>query len=147
MLHAIREYTLSLAKGQSWFGTFGHGISRLTPEGKLHGAIPPYGPVNMAGLPGNLAIVMGKKCGVSDPEVDAAIARAAGFFGYFADKGSIPYGEHEPAGRSSPRFQKVRLVKCNVVSAAPDRLKSLTTLLPLLHTFAVWRIRFFVGDG
>ncbi len=96
VLHAIREYTLSLAKGQSMYGTFGHGISRLTPEGKLHGSIPPYGPVNMAGLPGNLAIVMGKKCGVADPEVDAAIARAAGFFGYFADKGSIPYGEHEP---------------------------------------------------
>ncbi len=96
VLHAIREYTLTLAKGQGMYGTFGHGISRLTADGKLHGSIPPYGPVNMAGLPGNLAIVMGKKCGVVDPEVDAAIARAAGFFGYFADKGSIPYGEHEP---------------------------------------------------
>ncbi len=96
VLHAINEYTLSLAKGQSMYGTFGHGISRLTPDGKLHGSIPPYGPVNEAGLIGNLAIVMGKKCGVKDPEVDAAIARAAGFFGYFVDKGSIPYGEHEP---------------------------------------------------
>ncbi len=96
VLHAINEYTLTLAKGQSMYGTFGHGISRLTAEGKLHGSIPPYGPVNMAGLPANLSIVMGKKCGVKDPEVDAAIARAAGFFGYFVDKGAIPYGEHEP---------------------------------------------------
>ena len=96
VLHAIGEYTLTLAKGQSLYGTFGHGISRLTAEGKLHGSIPPYGPVNEAGLTGNLAIVMGKKCGVNDPEVDAAIARAAVFFGYFVDKGSIPYGEHEP---------------------------------------------------
>ena len=96
VLHAINEYTLTLAKGQSMYGTFGHGISKLTPDGKLHGSIPPYGPVNEAGLIGNLAIVMGKKCGVKDPEVDAAIARAAGFFGYFVDKGSIPYGEHEP---------------------------------------------------
>ena len=87
---------MTLAKGQSMYGTFGHGISRRTPEGKLHGSIPPYGPVNMAGLPANLSIVMGKKCGVRDPEVDAAIARAAGFFGYFVDKGAIPYGEHEP---------------------------------------------------
>ena len=61
---AIRDYTIALAKGQSMYGTFGHGISRLTPEGKLHGSIPPYGPVNMAGLPANLGIVMGKKCGV-----------------------------------------------------------------------------------
>ena len=96
VLHAIHEYTVTLAKGQSMYGTFGHGISRLTPEGKLHGSIPPYGPVNMAGLPANLSIVLGKKCGVNDPEVDPAIARAAGFFGYFADKGAIPYGEHEP---------------------------------------------------
>ena len=96
VLHAINEYTVTLAKGQSMYGTFGHGISRLTPEGKLHGSIPPYGPVNMAGLPANLSIVMGKKCGVKDPEVDPAIARAAGFFGYFVDKGAIPYGEHEP---------------------------------------------------
>ncbi len=96
VLHAINEYTVTLSKGQSMYGTFGHGISRLTPEGKLHGSIPPYGPVNMAGLPANLSIVLGKKCGVKDPEVDAAIARAAGFFGYYVDKGAIPYGEHEP---------------------------------------------------
>ncbi len=96
VLHAINEYTVTLSKGQSMYGTFGHGISRLTPEGKLHGSIPPYGPVNMAGLPANLSIVLGRKCGVKDPEVDAAIARATGFFSYYVDKGAIPYGEHEP---------------------------------------------------
>jgi len=96
VLHAVNEYTVNLSKGQSMYGTIGHGISRLTPEGKLHGSIPPYGPVNMCGLPANLSIVLGKRCGVKDPEVDAAIARAAGFFGYFVDKGAIPYGEHEP---------------------------------------------------
>ncbi len=96
VLPAINEYTLSLAKGQGMYGTFGHGIAPPSPEGKLHGSIPPYGPVNEAGLIGNLAIVLGKKCGVKDPEVDAAIARASGFFGYFTDKGGIPYGEHEP---------------------------------------------------
>ena len=39
---------------------------------------------------------MGKKCGINDPEVDAAIDRASKFFGYYVDKGAIPYGEHEP---------------------------------------------------
>ena len=96
VLHGITEYTLSLALGQGMYGTFGHGYSELTPDGKRHGAIPPYGPVNMAGLPANLGIVMGKLCGVKDPEVDAAIKRASGFFGYYVDKGAIPYGEHEP---------------------------------------------------
>lgn len=96
VLHAINQYTVSLAKGQSMYGTFGHGISDLTPDGKLHGSIPPYGPVNQCGLTGNLAIVMGKKCGVKHPEIDPAIERALKFFGYFVDKGAIPYGEHAP---------------------------------------------------
>ena len=96
VLHAIHEYTISLARGQSLYGTFGHGISTRTPDGKLHGSIPPYGPVNAAGLIGNLAIVMGARCGVMDPEVVPAIDRASRFFGYFVDKGAIPYGEHMP---------------------------------------------------
>ncbi|HEY3320595.1 MAG TPA: DUF6288 domain-containing protein [Planctomycetota bacterium] len=96
VLHAINEYTMALAKGQSLYGTFGHGIAPPSPEGKLHGSIPPYGPVNASGLIGNLAIAMGKKCGVNDPEVDAALDRASKFFGYYVDKGAIPYGEHAP---------------------------------------------------
>ena len=96
VLPALRAFTLALAKGQSMYGTFGHGFAELTRDGKLHGSIPPYGPVNAAGLIGNLAIVMGKKCGVADPEVEAAVDRASKFFAYYVDKGAIPYGEHEP---------------------------------------------------
>ena len=96
VLHAINQYTVALAKGQGMYGTFGHGFCDLTPDGQLHGSIPPYGPVNSAGLVANLAIVMGKKCGVKDPEIDPAIGRASRFFGYFVDKGAIPYGEHMP---------------------------------------------------
>ena len=96
VLPAIREYTTALAKGQSLYGTYGHGIADLTPDGRLHGSIPPYGPVNSAGLIANLSIVLGRKCGVRDAEVDDAIGRASRFFGYFTDKGSIPYGEHVP---------------------------------------------------
>ncbi len=96
VMHAIEQYTIFLAKGQSMYGTFGHGIASLTTDGQLHGSIPPYGPVNAAGLIGNMAIVMGKKCGVKDPEIDPAIDRASKFFGYFMDKGAVPYGEHMP---------------------------------------------------
>ena len=92
---AIREYTIALAKGQSMYGTFGHGVIPPTTKDQLR-SVPPYGPVNSVGLPANIAIVLGKKCGVKDPEVDAAINRADGFFGYFVDKGIIPYGEHTP---------------------------------------------------
>ena len=96
VMQAIEQYTTFLAKGQSMYGTFGHGVSGLTTDGQLHGSIPPYGPVNAAGLVGNIAIVMGKKCGVKNPEIDPAIDRASKFFGYFVDKGAIPYGEHMP---------------------------------------------------
>ena len=96
VLPAIEKNALSLARGQSMYGTFGHGFAALTRDGKFNGSVPPYGPVNMAGLPANLSIVLAKKCGVNHQEIDQAIARAAGFFGYFTDKGAIPYGEHEP---------------------------------------------------
>ncbi len=96
VLPAIDNVSLSLARGQGMYGTFGHGFAALTRDGKFNGSVPPYGPVNMAGLPANLSIVLAKKCGVSHPEIDEAITRAAGFFGYFTDKGAIPYGEHEP---------------------------------------------------
>ena len=98
VLPSIEKSALLLARGQSMYGTFGHGFAALTKDGKFNGSVPPYGPVNMAGLPANLAIVLARKCGVKHPEIDRAIARAAGFFGYFTDKGSIPYGEHAPGG-------------------------------------------------
>ncbi len=92
----IEKATLKLARGQSMYGTFGHGFAALSKDGQFNGSVPPYGPVNMAGLPANLAMVLARKCGVTQPEIDRAIIRAAGFFGYFTDKGAIPYGEHEP---------------------------------------------------
>jgi hypothetical protein len=93
---AIENTALLLARGQSMYGTFGHGFAALTKDGEFNGSVPPYGPVNSAGLPANLAIVLAKKCGVKNAEIDQAIARAAKFFGYFTDKGAIPYGEHAP---------------------------------------------------
>ena len=96
VLPAIEALTLALARGQGMYGTFGHGFSEPAANGGLHGPIPPYGPVNAAGLIGNLAIVMGRKCGVADPEVAAAIDRGSRFFGYYVGKGAIPYGEHMP---------------------------------------------------
>jgi hypothetical protein len=93
---ALEQYTLAIAKGQGMYGTFGHGLVPPGPNGELHGSVPPYGPVNATGLVANLAIVMGQKCGVRHPVINPAIERASHFFGYFVDKGSIPYGEHEP---------------------------------------------------
>ena len=101
VLAGINHFTVILAKAQSRYGTYGHGGSLKNANGSLHGTVPPYGPVNSAGLPANIAIVLGKKAilasgGKLDPEINPAIQRASNFFGYYVNKGPIPYGEHEP---------------------------------------------------
>ena len=96
VLPAIKAYTASIARGQGRYGTWGHGLFGAGRSGRLHGPIPPYGPVNQAGLPCFVSMVLAKKCGIRDPELDDAIARSNRFFGNYVGKGSIPYGEHRP---------------------------------------------------
>ena len=101
VFHGLSEYVIYAATHTSMFGTAGHGFSGVAPPGGWkvggpHGLISWYGPVNQAGLAAQLSIVLGKKAGVVSPEIDPAIARAANFFGYYVNRGSIPYGEHQP---------------------------------------------------
>jgi len=101
VLPGINAYTVALARMQSMYGTFGHGGAEQHADGSLHGSISWYGPVNSAGLGANIGIVIGKKALLTggqkiDAEIDPAITRASNFFGWYVNKGSIPYGEHEP---------------------------------------------------
>jgi len=101
VFHGLSEYVIYAATHQSMFGTAGHGFSNIPPPsgwvaGGTHGSMSWYGPVNQAGLVAQLSIVLGKKAGVVSPEIDPAIGRAAKFFSYYVNRGSVPYGEHEP---------------------------------------------------
>lgn len=96
VLPAIRAYTTTIARGQGVFGTWGHGYVPPGPTGQLHGPVPPYGPVNATGLPCFVSLVLAGKCAVEVPELKAAITRSNTFFGYYAGKGYVPYGEHPP---------------------------------------------------
>ena len=101
VLPGINQYSLKLAQTQSMFGTFGHGPAIVRPDGTGRMSVAGYGPVNAAGLPANLALVMGRKALLAatqpvDPQIDAAIQRASDFFSWYVNKGSIPYGEHHP---------------------------------------------------
>ena len=94
---AILEYSTTIARGQSGVGTWGHGMA--WPDlngGALHGRLGGYGAVNQSGLVCHLSLVLAQRCGVRDPEVDAAVQRANRFFGFYAGKGAIPYGDHQP---------------------------------------------------
>lgn len=96
VLPAIRSYSTTIARGQGVFGTWGHGYVPPRADGQLHGPVPPYGPVNAAGLPCFISLVLAEKCGVNIPEIKPAIAQSNAFFGYYVGKGQIPYGEHPP---------------------------------------------------
>jgi autotransporter-associated beta strand protein len=101
VLQGIQKYTSILADGQSRYGTYGHGLCAPMPDGGPNGSTPPYGPINSAGTPANIAIILGKKALVSasiavSPNIDQAIERGAKFLAYYVNKGSIPYGENEP---------------------------------------------------
>ena len=100
VFHGLSEYVKYAAKNSDLCGTTGHGFATIPPPGGFvdgrHGAIMPYGALNQAGLIAQLTIVLGKKAGVTDPEIDPAIARTAGFFGHFVNGGSVPYGETQP---------------------------------------------------
>ncbi len=41
-------------------------------------------------------MVLGEKCGVKDKEVVDAVKRGTRFFEFYINKGSIPYGDHNP---------------------------------------------------
>jgi hypothetical protein len=92
VLPAIRELTVKIATGQGYTGTWGHGMRVAGNNGTLGG----YGAINQAGLICWMSLVLGQKCGITDPVVQAAVAKSQKFFGFYVGKGSIPYGDHPP---------------------------------------------------
>jgi hypothetical protein len=97
VLPAIRAYSNAIARGQSAVGSWGHGMS--WPEdngGKYHGPLGGYGAINQSGLVCQLSMILAVKCGVKDQEVDKAIVKGTKFFEFYINKGTIPYGDHNP---------------------------------------------------
>lgn len=92
VLPALREYSQHIARGQSAVGTWGHGMALANDVKSLGG----YGALNQAGLGCWLSLVLARKCGIVDSDVERAIERSRSFFAFFAEKGSIPYGDHPP---------------------------------------------------
>lgn len=87
VLPTIESYAQLLADGQCNPGTWGH---RIVPNW-----IPPgYGSVNSTGLVCFFSLVLGKKAGVTYS--DKAITHSINFYGKYAGRGNIPYGDHPP---------------------------------------------------
>ena len=97
VLPAIETFTVNICKNRSLFGTLGHGFADKWPDGSDNGPLGSgYGPVNSAGMPCILGVMLAKECGLTNPEIDPTIEVANKFFAYYSGKGAIPYGEHEP---------------------------------------------------
>lgn len=92
VLPAIREITRKIALGQGAVGTYGHGFRVPGNNGTLGG----YGAINQAGLICWMSMALAQKCGIDDPDVQKAVAKARTFFSFYIDKGSVPYGDHPP---------------------------------------------------
>ena len=108
VLPSIEACALSIANGQSIYGTMGHLYQRLGDDGS-RGSITGYGPVNSAALPALLGLVLARECGIDRPELEPAIHRGATFFAYYAGKGVIPYGEQAPYLKSHENNGKMGL--------------------------------------
>ena len=101
VLPAIKEYSVKLSMGQSFVGTWGHGMAwKDLNGGKLHGSLGGYGAMNQPGLTCHISLVLAKKCGIKHKELDMAIEKANTYFSFYINKGAIPYGDHRPGWQS-----------------------------------------------
>jgi len=101
VLPAIKSYSVAIARGRDAAGLWGHGMA--IPDfngGKLHGRLMGYAVMNQSSLPLFISLELAEKCGVRHPEVQAAIEQDQIFYSSFIDKGTLPYGVHEPRADS-----------------------------------------------
>lgn len=90
VLPGLKRMTMEAAHGQSNVGTWGHKFAMA--NGNLNG----YGCMNAPGLSLTISMTLARMAGVSDPALDKAIAKSATFLRWYANKGAIPYGDHQP---------------------------------------------------
>ncbi len=97
VLPEIRKRAIIVAMGQNGGGSWGHSFAHPGFNGGLlNMRNPGYGALNNPGTRCFFLLALARKFGIEHPEVDAAIGRAARFFGTYVDKGTIPYGYHAP---------------------------------------------------
>ena len=86
----LKRITMEIVHGQSAVGSWGHRFAR--PDGRLNG----YGMMNAPGLPMTVSLILARKAGVSDPELDRAIEKSTRLMRFYVGKGCVPYGDHHP---------------------------------------------------
>lgn len=120
ILPAVEAYAVQIAKNHSMFGTLGHRMGDKNPDGSNNGPMGGhYGAVNSAAMPCFLGLVLASKCGLDHPEIAAGIKRCNTFYGFFAGRGTIPYGEHTPDPGHNGNGKSGKAALCFMLQ--PDR--------------------------
>ncbi|MFB0987038.1 MAG: DUF6288 domain-containing protein [Phycisphaerales bacterium] len=86
----LERITMEIVHGQSEVGSWGHRM--VQSNGRLSG----YGMMNAPGLPLTISMVLARKAGVENSELDEAIEKSARLMRFYVGKGSVPYGDHHP---------------------------------------------------
>ena len=97
VLPGIKALSKYLAYGQSGVGTWSHGMAPWRKNDGLYGPPDAYGAMNQCSLTCALSLALAQKCGVPTKAVNDAVNRSKTFYTYYVDKGTIPYGDNEPA--------------------------------------------------
>ena len=93
VLPAIENLALTLSKGQSMNGTWGHRMAMPSRnDGRLHGRLEGYADLNQPSLTAFLGLVLARKCGVEHPKLTAALDRSSAFYRRYVGNGAVPYG-------------------------------------------------------
>jgi len=109
-----------IIKGQSHAGTWTHLMA--DPEfnfGREHGMTASYGSMNTVTGACSVGLVLARKAGVKHERLDLAIEKSLNFLAYFAERGTIPYGDHTPWIKSNDSNGKNS--QCAVLFDLADR--------------------------
>jgi hypothetical protein len=96
VLPALTEMSTKIALSRSGVGTWGHKITVPSGTQRRYAPASGYGCMNAVGVPLTIGLVLAQKCGIKSQEIDTTVRMSADFLRYFIDKGSLPYGDHEP---------------------------------------------------
>lgn len=96
VLPGIKSLSTYLAYGQDGVGTWSHGMANVKLNG-LYGPASAYGAMNQCSMICAMSLALAQKCGIATKPVNDAVNRSKQFYRYFVDKGTVPYGDHDPA--------------------------------------------------
>ncbi|MDC0853025.1 DUF6288 domain-containing protein [Planctomycetota bacterium] len=87
----LERITQMIVDGQSVVGSWGHGFI-----GGPHNRLEGYGMMNAPGIPLTYSLALAQRAKINVPGMDKALRKSLALIRFYVDKGSIPYGDHNP---------------------------------------------------